>query len=97
MTLNTRIRNIFGFTITLIISYVFLAIYHQNEIESEINKKGIFAKALIIDGNKTVSKRLRTGKSSTYNLTIEFKTKEEKNYKINTNVSYDVYSNVEPN
>ena len=93
----TRIRNIFGFTITLIVSYMFLALYHQNEIESEINKNGMFAEASIIDGNETVTRRLRTGRSSKYNLTIEFKTKDGKNYKINTDVSYDVYTNVEPN
>jgi hypothetical protein len=75
---------------------MFLALYHQNEIESEINKNGKFTEALIIDGNETVTRRLRTGESSTYNLTIEFKTNDGKNYKINTDVSYDVYSNVVP-
>lgn len=93
----TRIRNIFGFAVTLIVSYMFLAIYHQNEINNEINKNGIFTKASIINGQEIVTWRLRTGNSSSYNLTIAFTTKEGKNYKIATDVSDDVYLNVEPN
>jgi hypothetical protein len=93
----TRVRNIFCVTITLIVSILYLSVHHQNEIDREINKNGLFTVASIIDGAETVTQSYRTGRRSTYNLTINFKTKQEKDYKIITDVSYDVYSNVLPN
>jgi len=65
----------------------------DNRLDNEINKNGVFTKAVVIDGQRSVSKSIRR-QTETNKLTISFSSKDGKDHVYSTKISREIFQSV---
>src|SRR5688572_5189159 len=91
--LNEKSSAIYVPIASLIFGSILLYFILDNRLDNELDKNGVFTNAIIIDGQRSVSKSIRR-RTETNTLTVSFKSQEGRDYTYSTKISKEIFESV---